>query len=95
MPPLKVKEIGILPEGHARIVVMELDTFNLQFFTLPTVYSSRLEDFVRKISGGGGRYVLPLPLKREAQRLMKAAKISKDVESVILQASDRCHYVTT
>ncbi|CAJ1347231.1 unnamed protein product [Effrenium voratum] len=58
----------------------------------PRGYASRLEDFIRKISGGGGRYarelgaervsvqpprfreVLPLPLKREAQRHLKAAR---------------------
>lgn len=49
------------------------------------VYSSRLEDFVRKISGGGGRYVLPLPLKREAQRLMKAATTQQREISALLQ----------
>lgn len=40
--------------------------------------SARLEDFTRRISGGGGRYVLPLPLKREAQRLLKAAGQQRD-----------------
>jgi len=49
------------------------------------VYASRLEDFVRKISGGGGRYVLPLPLKREAQRLMKAATTHQREASALLQ----------
>ncbi|CAK9083711.1 unnamed protein product [Durusdinium trenchii] len=42
-----------------------------------TAYSLQLEDFIRKISGGGGRYVLPLPLKREAQRHMKAVRESR------------------
>jgi len=49
------------------------------------VYSSRIEEFVRKISGGGGRYVLPLPLKREAQRLMKSASTQQREVSVLLQ----------
>jgi len=36
-------------------------------------YAKRLEDFIRKISGGGGRYVLPPKMKREAHRLIHAA----------------------
>ena len=31
-------------------------------------YAARLEEFIRKITGGGGRYVLPTALKREGQR---------------------------
>lgn len=45
----------------------------LEVLAQQRAYSLQLEDFIRKISGGGGRYVLPLPLKREAQRHMKAA----------------------
>ena len=38
-------------------------------------YAARLEQFIRKISGGGGRYVLPTALKREAQRHLKMASV--------------------
>ncbi|CAE7204301.1 zdhhc15b [Symbiodinium natans] len=38
-------------------------------------YASRLEQFIQKISGGGGRYVLPTALKREAQRHLKMASV--------------------
>lgn len=36
-------------------------------------YARRLEEFIRRISGGGGRYVLPAPMKREASRLLNVA----------------------
>jgi len=36
-------------------------------------YSTRMEDFVRRVSSGGGRYVLNGTTKREAARLLYAA----------------------
>merc|ERR1712203_1020 len=36
-------------------------------------YSARLEDFVRRISAGGGKYCLDPASKREASRLLAAA----------------------
>merc|ERR1712039_81142 len=36
-------------------------------------YSAKLEDFVRRISAGGGKYCLDAASKREANRLLSAA----------------------
>lgn len=49
-------------------------------------YSTRMEDFVRRVSAGGGRYILHPASKREAARLLAAA--SKLRTAAGLQALD-------
>eukprot|EP00421_Protoceratium_reticulatum_P066511 CAMPEP_0168410732 /NCGR_PEP_ID=MMETSP0228-20121227/27842_1 /TAXON_ID=133427 /ORGANISM="Protoceratium reticulatum, Strain CCCM 535 (=CCMP 1889)" /LENGTH=241 /DNA_ID=CAMNT_0008424467 /DNA_START=59 /DNA_END=781 /DNA_ORIENTATION=- len=41
--------------------------------TRQRAYTMKLEDFVRRISSGGGRYILDAPSRREATRLLAAA----------------------